>query len=100
MAKKTITIDPATLKRWTEMTDANEHNEVRIEIAKALHLDKVRGGLFKGRDFVYAYECELEIVRRTWHENTAFVCIVDRAMFYEITRRYGQEVADMISECL
>ena len=100
MAKKEITIDLATLKRWTEMTDANEHIEVRIEIAKTLHLNNIRGGLFKGTDFVYAYQSEYLLHK--WHHcgNLATQCITDTAMFYEIARQYGQEIADIISECL
>lgn len=97
---KQIKLDQATLNKWAEMTDENNHVEVRIEIAKYFHLDKIQDGFFRRMDFVDAFETEADLIGRTHHRNLPMSCITTRAMFSEIARQYGEDIAEKVWECL
>ena len=97
---KKIRLRQETLDKWNNMTDNNEYIEVRIEIAKRLHLDKITEGDFAGMDFVSAFETAKFLREVTHRYNLTMECIVTRAMRQEIVRLYGEEIAEKIWECL
>lgn len=88
------------LDKWNNMTDGNEHIEVRIEIAKWFHLDKITDGVFAGMDFVEAFKTAKYLRDITKRYNLTMECIVTRAMRSEIARMYGEEIAQKVWECL
>jgi len=97
---KRIRLKEETLKEWAQMTDGNHHVDVRIAIAKRFHLDFVEDGPFAGMDFVSSYETEKKLIDLTQRYNLTQECIVTRAMFFEIERQYGKEIAEKVWECL
>ena len=97
---KKIRLRQETLDKWNNMTDGNEHIEVRIEIAKRFHLDMITEGAFAGMDFVSAFETEKYLRDITQRYNLTMECIVTRAMRSEIARIYGEEIAQKVLECL
>ena len=97
---KKIRLRQETLDKWNDMTNGNHHIEVRIEIAKRLHLDKITEGDFAGMDFVSAFETAKFLREVTHRYNLTMECIVTRAMRSEIARMYGEEIAEKVWECL
>ena len=97
---KKIHLKQETLDKWNNMTDGNEHIEVRIEMAKRFHLDKITEGAFAGMDFVEAFKTAKYLRNITHRYNLTMECIVTRAMRSEIARMYGEEIAQKVWECL
>lgn len=97
---KLLGISEITYKRWSEMTEENQHLAVRIEIAKTFGLDVILSGPFAGMDFVDAFKTAKYLRELTGRENVSLECIATRAMFYEIEKRYGTEIMEKVRECL
>lgn len=95
---KQIELTDKTLKRWAQMTDENNHIEVRIEIAKYFALDWKHCGT-EG-DFVGAYTNARTISDRYNIVDIATRVIVDYAMIARIRKEYGKRVAERVWNCL
>ena len=95
-----IRLRQETLDKWKNMTNGKEYIEVRIDIAKRMHLDKITEGDFAGMDFVRALETAKYLREVTHRYNLTMECIVTCAMRQEIVRMYGEEIAQKVWECL
>ena len=76
------------------MTDANQHMEVRSEIAHYFitggdyaNLDNAYHELITARDQGHVYCLRSEL-------------LLDKLMFAEIEKKHGKEVADLVHACL
>lgn len=94
---KHIRLTQETLDRWAEMTNRNDHIEVRIEIAEFF---KIRHDDEKWLDYASAWKQYKEVCEASSREALTASCILCRAMISEIARKYGEDVAEKVSECL
>jgi len=94
---KEIELTEKTLKHWAEMTDANNHMEVRIEIAEFFDIRHKGSKYRKFADAWKEYKMVCEHARR--EALTASVILCD-LMIDEIAREYGVEVAAAVHHCL
>lgn len=102
--KNNVIISSRLLDKWADMTENNEHIEVRIKIAQhiAKHFDKSFGlyvnmfkALKKQRDAVIADKTYC--IKVDWLGNE---CAVTNLMFEDIEKYYGKELAEQIGACL
>jgi hypothetical protein len=97
---KQIKVTEELLKKWADMTDNNEHIEVRIEIAKFFKIDKINDDAYPGWEVLSAFETEKKLHEYHKCGNLSAECIVTRVMFNMIAHKYGQEISDKVSKCL
>lgn len=97
---KKIKLDNETLTKWADMTDNNEHIDVRIEICKKFKIDKIDDGAYPGWEILEAFKTEKKLHDFYQCGNLSAECLVTRIMINEIQRVYGEEIADKVSACL
>ena len=94
---KKIHLTQETLDKWAEMTNANEHIEVRIEIAEFFDIHHDGD---KYLDYASAWKQYKALVKASGREALTASCILCRAMLAEIGEQYGVGVAMRVSDCL
>ena len=94
---KHIRLTQETLDHWAEMTNYNNHIEVRIEIAEFFNICQ------KGKkylDFASAWKQYKTVCEHAQREALTASCILCECMMDEIRAQYGDEIADKVERCL
>ena len=86
-------VDRETLIRWANMTDLNDHKEVRLEIAQYFNLP-IYVAYYK---LLLAY---IETNKSLPQQLITDYCKVTDLMLRDIKLLYGEEVSNKVKDCL